>query len=111
MENGTLVIGLTLTALLLFGIAYNAAVAWLEKSGRSRGSTALLVVAGVLATLVGMGLIDRMVDWNAFFIGLAAFTASGTPMILGSLWRSAQERQDDERAAKLLARELLDDCT
>jgi heme A synthase len=109
METGVIVIVSVLGGLLAFGVLYDQFVAWLERTGRDRGITALLVVAGTLATLVGMGILDVFIDLNAFLLGLACFSASGAPMTVGSLWRAAQQRAEDERKAQQLAQELLDD--
>ena len=76
-------------ALLLFGVAYNLLVAWLEKKGYLHGFTALAVVVGVLATLGGVALIS----WQFALISLGAFCASGAPMLIGSILRYVKERE------------------
>ena len=86
----TFVISATLAA---FGYFYNHWVAGLESDGRDEGITALLVVGGVAATLLGIGALDVYVDWNAGIIGLVCFTASGLPMVVGSLSRYAKLRE------------------
>lgn len=75
--------------LLLFGIAYNWLVAWLEGRGYDEGYTALLVVAGNGATLI----IVALVDWRAAVLALGAFACSGLPMIVGSWWRHVRARR------------------
>lgn len=80
-------LGATLAGLFFFGVAFNMLVHSLD--GRHEGYTALLVVAGVLVTLGGVALIC----WQAAAICLAAFAASGTPMVLGDIWRAVQRRE------------------
>jgi hypothetical protein len=100
--------GAVLAALALFGVGYNALTAWLEARGLDRGYTAYLVVGGVLVTLAGLGSVD---GWPAAGKALLCFAASGLPMVIGSMARSAQARRRDEEGAKRLARELLHDET
>ncbi len=96
-------IAITLAALFIFGIAYNLAVAKL--GNRQRGFTSLLVALGVLVTLIGIAIID----WQCAQITLAAFTASGTPMIIGSIARYIAKRHAEETRLAQITRELLDD--
>lgn len=77
--------------LVLFGIVYNAVVGWLERKGYAEGYASLLVVAGVLATIGGISLIS----WQVGLLVTLAFVASGTPMILGSVWRHVRQREQD----------------
>lgn len=51
------------------------------------GFTWLLVVIGVAVTLLGIGLLDLVLDWNAGLLGLAAFSASGLHMVHGAVTR------------------------
>ena len=83
--------------LIIFGVGYNALVAWLERQGYDEGYTAFLVVGGVLVTLVAVAL----VNWQAAMLVLAAFTLSGTPMIMGGWWRHVRARK---HAQELLRR-------
>ena len=78
--------------LVLFGILYNLLMGWMEKRGYLEGLTSLAVVGGVLITLAGIA----VVSWNAAVLALAAFTASGLPMVIGSLWRYVQRRQMEQ---------------
>lgn len=73
--------------LALFGWWYDRLVASLEAAGRDEGLTWLLVVLGVAATLVVMGLVDLVVNVNAGLLGLACFACSGAPMALGAIRR------------------------
>jgi hypothetical protein len=86
--NGTLSGALTAAIyiiLILFGWWFNRQV---EKWGTdSDGFTWLLVVIGTLVTLVGIGLLDLLLDWNAGLLGLSAFSASGFFMCYGAVRR------------------------
>lgn len=73
---------------------------WIEKAGHAaEGADWKLVVIGVFYTLVGMGMLDQVLDWNAFFIGMLAFSVSGFPMIYGAYKRNQEVK---ERARKAL---------
>ena len=86
-DSGTIwgVIG----GLLAFGVLYNAFVGWLIHNGYEEGYVALLVVAGTLVTLGGVALVDV----RSAVLALVCFGASGTPMVIGSIWRYMQRRQ------------------
>jgi ACR3 family arsenite efflux pump ArsB len=94
--------------LFLFGIAYNAFVAWLERAALDRGYTAILVVVGTLVTLGGYAL---LAGWEQALTVLLCFVASGTPMIAGSIWRYVTRRQQEEKSLETLVRELLGDVS
>jgi hypothetical protein len=83
-------------SLVLFGFFYNQLVMLASRRGWIQGYTSLFVVAGVLMTLAGVAL----VDWEAAVITVGAFTASGTPMILGSVWRHMRYREADIEAMR-----------
>lgn len=92
--GGVLVI--TYLILIIFGIAYNALIAWLERRGYIEGYISLSVIAGVLVTL-GLLLIPQMIlsiflpvnlpAWGWGLVTLGGFGASGTPMMIGSISR------------------------
>lgn len=64
---------------------------WIDRAGLdAEGSSWKLVVIGVSYTLVGIGLLDKVLDWNAFFIGILAFAVSGFPMIYGAQMRNKE---------------------
>jgi len=65
---------------------------------RGEGWAWLQVVFGVFVTLVGIGLLDVLLNWNAFFISLLAFSASGAPMCWGA-WKRHQEAEARARKA------------
>jgi len=77
------------SALLGFGLAYNALVAWLERTRRDEGYTSIMVIAGSAVTIAATALLNGT---EAALYTLACFAASGAPMALGSMWRHAQKR-------------------
>lgn len=91
--------------LFLFGLIYNAFVAWLEKMGHDRGYTAFLVVGGTLVTLAGLAVITGV---ETVISAIVCFVASGLPMILGSVWRHVRERASEEKKIMALAHEFVE---
>lgn len=81
-------------ALVAFGIGYNAFVAWAERKGYTEGYLSLMVALGVAVTLTGAAILD----WRAAMLVLVCFAASGTPMIIGSIWRYLRLRASARRA-------------
>ena len=82
---------LILATLFAFGWWFNRYVTALGDD--QEGFTWLLVVIGVTVTLVGLGLLDLFIDWNAAMIGFTAFAASGFEMIRGAVLRYIQQRR------------------
>ncbi|MEZ0396804.1 MAG: hypothetical protein ABWK53_10305 [Anaerolineales bacterium] len=80
--------------LMLFGIGYNALVAWLERKGYTEGFLSLVVALGVAVTLAGVAVLSI----QAALLTLGAFVASGTPMIVGSIVRYLQKREEAKKA-------------
>lgn len=102
LDTGTL--AALYLALVLFGIGFNALTALAERKGYMHGYTSLFVVAGVAVTVGATAMIS-----TAFALVTAgAFAASGTPMIVGSIWRHVQER---ERMLEQLRKEAKDGDT
>lgn len=64
----------------------------------AEGWSWLLVVIGVSYTQLAIGLLDKILDWNAFFIGMLAYAVSGFPMMYGAYMRY-QEMQGRARKA------------
>jgi len=84
MQSGALSAVIFL-GLFLFGFWFNGKV---EKAGTDAdGFVWLLVVIGNTVTLIGIGLLDLLLNWNAGLIGLAAFAASGFFMCYGAIKR------------------------
>ena len=92
-------------ALALFGVGYNALTAWMERTGKMTGFTAMMVVGGVFGTLIGA----------AFVVGLPAaltvgllFIASGGPMIAGAWARHTQERESEGAALREIVKLIME---
>lgn len=86
--------------LILFGVGYNALVSWLDREGYVEGYLAFIVAIGVAVSLAGVALLS----WQAALLALGAFTASGIPMIIGSVSRYVKRRR---AAQQTLSREAL----
>lgn len=84
------VITAVLLGLLLFGIGYNALVAWMERKGYTEGYLSLIVALGVFVTLCGVAILSI----QAALLTLLAFVATGTPMIIGSITRYLKAREN-----------------
>ncbi len=80
--------------LVLFGIGYNAFVAWLERRGYTEGYLSLIVSLGVFVTLCGVAVLSI----HAALLTLMAFVATGTPMIIGSIVRYLRKRDEMKRS-------------
>lgn len=89
MQSGALS-AIILITLFIFGWRFDHYVARLGAD--ADGFVWLLVVAGTTVTLVGIGLLDLLLDWNAGLIGLAAFAASGFFMSYGAVQRYIRMR-------------------
>jgi len=87
---------LVLLTLFLFGVGYNYVTGQLEQKQLTEGLLSLMVSLGVGVTLVGVAVID----WRAAALTLLAFMFSGTPMIVGRLWRHQQARNALHKAIK-----------
>lgn len=82
---------LLLIGLYVYGWMYNR---YIQSLGADlEGFTWLAVVVGVGVTLLGIGLLDVVLDWNAAFIGLIAFAASGFEMCRGAVARYIRLRR------------------
>ncbi len=81
-------------ALTLFGVGYNALIAWMEHKGYTEGFLSLIVAFGVAVTLGGVGILSI----QAALLALGAFVATGTPMIVGSIARYIKAREEAKRA-------------
>jgi len=76
---------------LLFGIAYNMLIEWIEKQGWSEGMASIEVMFGVVVTLL---IAQFAVGWQAVVSITLIFVATGSPMIIGSLLRYKMEQAD-----------------
>ncbi len=103
MEPVTKTLCITLGGLFVVSWGYNALLAWLERKGYHDGYVSLFVVGGVAYTLLtGVWLIGL----EPTLILLAAFAASGLPMVLGSIWRYVGQRTCEERRLREQARQI-----
>lgn len=87
-------IGAIWGGLFFFGLSFNALVHAL--GSRHDGYTSLLVAGGVLITLLGLAL----VSWQCALLALAMFAASGTPMIVGEVYRAIRKREEVLKALR-----------
>lgn len=106
METGNIILIAVLISLHLFGWAYNWLVHIIETGGHDRGITAALVAFGCLVTIVGSGFV---IGLNSALLVLASFTASGVPMAIGAYIRYAQKAAAEEKKAKDMILENLND--
>ncbi len=95
--------GLTLCGLFVISWGYNALIARLERKGYHDGYVSLFVVGGVAYTLLaGVWLIGL----EPTLILLAAFAASGLPMVVGSISRYIRQRAREEHTLSAQVRAL-----
>lgn len=80
--------------LILFGILYDWLASYLHQKGHSEGYTSLLVVGGVLVTILAAGFV---IGWPAVIWLLILFACSGTPMVIGDIYRYAKARHEFEQ--------------
>ncbi len=83
-----------LTALFMFGVAFNEFVGWAQRRGYDEGVTAFEVIAGVLVTLLGASALlwGRVFTAESLLLLIGCFAASGAPMALGAWGRYAAAR-------------------
>lgn len=79
-----------LAALFGFGLAFNGFVSYVEREYPEHGYTALWVVVGVAVTVL---IAAPLIGWDAVQALALVFTASGIPMIGGSVARHLAERR------------------
>jgi len=85
--------------LVLFGLAYNALVGWLEARKYQEGYVSDLVAVGVALTIVPFVSLSGMYPaWQIVAMIAGGFIASGTPMMLGARIRHAKARKHDQTA-------------
>lgn len=87
-------IALVLLTEFLFGLGYNAVVAFWMKNRLVHVSGT--VVIGVTGTLLIAGLFwwdTTMAFWQAVALQMMCFTASGIPMIVGSMKRTVKDQK------------------
>lgn len=85
-----------LFVLLIISYFFNRKI---EKAGsEAEGWSWLLVVIGVSYTQLAIGLLDKILNWNAFFIGMLAYAVSGFPMMYGAYMRYKEMHERARRA-------------
>lgn len=89
-----------LLSLILFGLAYNAALERAEQNGYLEGFMWLWVAGGVFLTLCAVAVLD----WRAALLTLLCFAASGLFMAVGAIKRYVTRR---EAAKHALRRDVL----
>jgi hypothetical protein len=75
--------------LVLFGVGFNWLTAWMERKGYMEGFTSLIVALGVALTLAPLAFFS----WQFVLIAYGAFLCTGLPMIVGSIGRYLQKRE------------------
>lgn len=93
-----LITAVILIALVFFGYWFNLRVEALGPD--ADGFTWLLVVIGVSVTIVGIALIDLLVNVNAGLLSLVAFACSGFFMVYGAVTRYITLRRRLKELAK-----------
>jgi Sec-independent protein translocase protein TatA len=96
-------VAIMVLALLLFGYLYNLLVERLEQIGYNRGYTAFLVVVGTTVTLIAS---IAVIGLESVLKLMVLFAASGLPMIVGDMMRSAKQRKADEEGARRVWEEV-----
>lgn len=91
-----------LSALVLFGAAFNALVGWAQARGYDEGATAFEVVFGVLVTIGGASLLlwGRPFDAGSLLLLILCFAAAGAPMTFGAWGRYAAARAAGQEAQR-----------
>jgi hypothetical protein len=104
IEAETLVI---VMGLVVFGVGYNAFVAYLERQpGGHEGFTGLLVVVGVAVTVL---MLWPLIGAEAVCRLMVGFAASGAPMVAGSVRRYMHKRAQEIEELQRLTSEFSDD--
>lgn len=89
--------------LVLFGLAYNRVVGYLEEHKLIEGFVWVAVVAGVAVTLAVVTLLWWSVELTGglwALVTLIGFAASGLPMACGSIWRYVSARRADQESMR-----------
>lgn len=101
IDSGVFITLLVIT--FIFGLAYNGFVAWLERTGRDEGYTAFLVVGGVLATIA---LATPLIGVQSVLVVLLLFICTGSPMIVGSVYRHTEARRQAKEELRATLQEF-----
>lgn len=91
----------TLTILFLLLVASYLFDQSITRAGtRAEGTTWQLVVIGVLYTQLAIGLLDVILGWNAFYLGMLAYAVSGFPMAHGAHQRNQELLERAKKASQ-----------
>ena len=91
-------IGFVLLMELLFGLGYNGLVAyWMKNRLMHVSATVAIGVTGTLLIPAASWFDREMPFWFSGILLMLCFTASGTPMIVGSMRRTVQEKDNKKR--------------
>jgi heme A synthase len=91
----------TLNILFMLLILSYALNLWIDKTGnRAEGMDWILVVIGVFYTQLAVGLLDTFLNWNAFWLGMLAYSVSGFPMVWGAHMRHEEMLRRFDKALK-----------
>lgn len=88
---------------VLIGVLYNHLVNWLHAEKHDQGYTAFLVVGGVVITL---GLSLPFIGLVNTAVVTVLFICTGTPMIVGDIWRYVVERRQQAQKLNKTLKEL-----
>ena len=83
-------------SLVIFGVAYNALYAWLERRGYDEGYLAAIVALGVAGVIAALALLD----WRWALLTFGAFACAGAPMAIGSWHRHVKRRRAAQAALR-----------
>ncbi len=86
-----------LIGLFIFGLAFNWFVSRAHARKLTEGYTALLVVFGTLVTIGGIHVLSLFWQAPPALLAIVAFTASGTPMVIGDIYRYLQMRERERK--------------
>ncbi len=91
-------IALVLLMELLFGLGYNVLVAyWMKHNLMHVSATVVIGVAGTLLIPAASWFDREMPFWLSGILLMLCFTASGVPMIVGSMRRTVREKDNKKR--------------
>ena len=97
-DINAIVIVLVLVVEILFGVGFNALVAWAYSVQLWHVSVSVAVgVAGTIVIPAVMWFGVKVTFWQAGLLLLICFIGSGVPMIVGSTRRSVQGRKDQKK--------------
>jgi hypothetical protein len=99
------VFSLTLAGEFIFGVLFAVLVRW-ASNRKVVGQTAFAVILGVTATLL---ISIPVFGFNIIALLFPCFIASGGPMVAEYLLRVQKEIDSDQKKAKDLAKDLLND--